>query len=478
MLHSAWQEGLETAEKYYALAIACGIVFDRPIKVQHPNGVSASEGPVEIDGLERFRWYVEKNEGGKLVVSVDRSTAGDLCWVVCAPVPVSELEWAVKKLSFSRRGWGGAYSEIEYLMEKAVEGENPYDAYTFEEILDKGGVCGDQSYFCANTARANGIPAAILSGETNSGAHAWCSLKTQPDEWDTGVGRIGGVSIGRTTDPRNGETVTEQHFWLWNERDHQRRSTVLEVHSHLWLADLLAKHEREDEYAAAVRHANRVGEKFPETWSALFDLMTAETIKAPDRGAMAVVDAWKEFVEALRREFRNHPRMAGLADRAENVHIFPFSELDYARSAMRRQRRVIEREAGEQADLLADSLRREAKLVLERTPDEALGDISRLYDSALRDYGESVTAFKQMAEDYFSFTQHDAEAGKKAVRDIELAFKRKIETGSKEWFRANTEADVYRMICGFYRAVGDEKRAEMLEKRLERQVERAKRGAL
>jgi len=145
---------------------------------------------------------------------------------------------------------------------------------------------------------------------------------------------------------------------------------------------------------------------------------------------------------------------------------------------MRRQRRTIEREAGEQADLLADSLRREAKLVLEREPEEALEDISRLYDSALRNYGESVTGFKQMAEDYFSFTQHDQEAAKKAVRDIELAFKRTIETGSKEWFRANTEADIYRMICGFYRAVGEEKRAEMLEKRFERQVERAKRGAL
>jgi hypothetical protein len=479
MLHTAWQEGLETAEKYHALAIACGVVFDRPIRIQHDNDSSENDtGPAEIDAVSRFRWYVKQNEAGKLVVSIDRSTASDLCWVVCAPVPVSELEWAVRKLSFSRRGWGGAYSEVEYLMEKAVEGENPYDAYTFEEILDKGGICGDQSYFCANTARANGIPAAILSGETNSGAHAWCSLKTQPDEWDTGVGRIDGVSIGRTTDPRNGETVTEQHFWLWNERDHQRRSTVLAVHSHLWLADLFAKAGQEDAYAAAVRHANRIGEKFPVTWSALFDLMTAETVKAPDRGADSVVDAWKEFVEALRREFRDHPRMAGLAERAENVHIFPFAELDYARSAMRRQRRVIEREAGEQADLLADSLRREAKLVLEREPDAALEDISRLYDSALRDYGESVTAFKQMAEDYFSFTQHDPEAGKKAVRDIELAFRRTIETGSKEWFRANTEADIYRMICGYYRAVGDEKRAEMLEKRLERQVERAKRGAL
>jgi hypothetical protein len=478
MLHSAWQEGEPIARKYHALAIACGVVFDQPLRISHPLESTSGEAETEIDAMERFRWYVHHNEGGRLVVSIDRSTAPDLVWVVCAPVPESELEWAISRLNFSRRGWGGAYSKVEYLMERAVEGENPYDEYSFAEILDKGGVCGDQAYFCANTARANGIPAAILSGETNSGGHAWCSLKTQPDEWDTGVGRIGGVSLGRTTDPQNGEAITEQHFWLWNEREHRSRSTVLAVHSRLWLADLLATLGRRDDYATTVRETNRTGGMFPATWAALYQLMAAESAAAADRAAAGVVDAWRDFVADLRRRFREHPRMTELADRAENEHIFPFAELDYARSAMRRQRRRIERESGEQADLLAASLRREAKLILEREPDDALEAISRLYDSALRDYGASVTGFKVMAEDYFSFTQHDPDAGPKAVRDIELAFKRMIETGTKDWFRANTEADVYRMICGFYRAVGDDKRAGMLEKRLERQVERARRGAL
>ena len=482
MLHSAWQEGNGVAQKYYALAIACGVVFDRPILLEHQETKEASESDepadLEIDAMSRFRWYVGKNEAGKLVAPVDRSPALDLVWVVCAPVPVSELEWAIKKLNFSRRGWGGAYSKVEYLMERAVNGENPYDEYTFAEILDKGGVCGDQAWFCANTARANGIPAAILAGETGSGGHAWCALKTQPDEWDTGVGRIGGASVGRTTDPRNGEPITEQHFWLWNERDHQRRSTVLTVYSQLWLAKLLATLGRTEAHAEVVRQTNRSGEKFPDTWTALYDLMTAESAQAADRSVAEVLDGWKKFVADLRRVFREHPRMADLADRAENEHVFPFAELDFARSEMRQQRRRIEREAGEQADLLASSLRREATMILERDPDNALGEINRLYDSALREYGESITGFKMIAEDYFSFTQHDAAAGAKAARDIELAFKRKIETGTKDFFRAGTEADIYRLICGFYRATGDDARAEFLEKRLERQVDRAKRGAL
>ena len=67
---------------------------------------------------------------------------------------------------------------------------------------------------------------------------------------------------------------------------------------------------------------------------------------------------------------------------------------------------------------------------------------------------------------------------RKAVRDIELAFKRVVETGSKDWFRANTESSIYQMIVGYYREVGDEGRATLLEKRYQRLLRIAERGAL
>ena len=60
-------------------------------------------------------------------------------------------------------------------MDKAVTGKSkdPYDQYTFAEIAKKGGICSDQAYFSANTARAHGIPASILSGDGPRGPHAW-----------------------------------------------------------------------------------------------------------------------------------------------------------------------------------------------------------------------------------------------------------------------------------------------------------------
>ena len=170
--------------------------------------------------------------------------------------------------------------------------------------------------------------------------------------------------------------------------------------------------------------------------------------------------------------------MAEMARRAEDEQVFPYSELDDIRRELNRERQRLERFTGEQADLIADTLKREADLIDQRLKEDANLEISRLYDSSLRRFGGSVTGFKEMARDYFNHTKDDPELARKAVRDIELAFKRVIESGSKDWFRAKTESEIYEMICTFYREVGDASRAELLEKRYKRLVERAERGAL
>ncbi len=117
-------------------------------------------------------------------------------------------------------------------------------------------------------------------------------------------------------------------------------------------------------------------------------------------------------------------------------------------------------------------------MILKTGGPDAKRDISRLYDRALRDYGGSITGFKMMAEDYFGYFKDDKELARKAARDIELAFKRVVETGTTDWFRATTEAGIYKMICGYYRTAGEPERATMLEKRYEVLLRRAKRSAL
>jgi hypothetical protein len=477
-LIAARTDNPQNHEKYFSLAVACAVVFDNPVSIQNPIAESGSVAETRIQPLQRYRWYIEKNEKGKLAAPVHRQTARDLVWVVCAPVSTSELEWAISRMSGSRKNWGQNYGKVEYLMERAVNGLNPYKEYSFAEILKHGGICGDQTYFCVNTARAQGIPAMDLSGETSLGAHAWAGIKIDSREWTTGIGRIGGVSKGQAPNPQTGKPITEQEVLLWNDRQHQSPAITLNVFRHLWLAELFSATDQDEENAEAVRLANRLGPSFTETWQALYSLLERGMQLTGDPAKPCNLDEWKAFASDMRREFKDNPRMAELAAKAEMEYIFPYGETGDAKRALLRERRRIERESSEQADLIAGSLKREADLIQKQGGPDVKRDIGRLYDRALRDYGGSITSFKIMAQDYFSFMRDDPESAAKAARDIELAFKRVVETGSKEWFRANTESSIYRMICSYYRAAGENERADMLEKRYEILLRRAKRSAL
>lgn len=477
-LRDAWAVKKDQNKQYFNLALACAVVFDQDIAITTPDQGGKYAVESKVDALMRYQWYIEKNEKGKLATAVDRMDARDLVWVVCAPISNSEMDWAISKMSLRQKNWGDAYGMIKYLMERAVKGLNPYKEYTFSEILKEGGICGDQSYFCCNTARANGIPAMTMGGETDLGGHAWVAMKIQNDEWTTGIGRIGGVSKGQADHPQIGGTISEQEVQLWGDRKHQSDLAVLSVFRHLWLADFYASHDKEELVADTVKLANLLGPSFTETWGRLYRELEKKTEHASDPAEASILALWKEFVAGMRREFKENPRMAELAAKAESEHIFPYGEENDAKRSMARDRRRIERNSGEQKDLIATSLKREADLIMKRNDENSKRDVSRLYETAIREYGGGVTGFKMMSEDYFNFFQDDQEQGKKVVRDIELAFKRVIETGTKDWFRANTEIGIYRTICGYYRVVGEAGRAEMLEKRMDRLLEQAERGAL
>ena len=475
-LMEAWTNTPGKMDKYFPLALACAVVFDNEVKIPNRVAASASEKPVVV-ALSRYAWFMEKNEKGILAAPVHHSTARDLVWVVCAPVGTSELEWSLDKMHTNRKNWGSAYVSIEYLMERAVKGLNPYQEYSFSEILKEGGICGDQSYYTANTARAQGIPALILVGETPGGGHAWVGLKIKADEWTTGIGRIGGVAKGETENPQTGRTITEQEVQMWSDR-FQSPTTQLAMARHLWLAGFFEATNQEVSHAEVVRLANQIGQSFTETWAALYALLKKEMKMTGEPAQPSNLEEWKAFTAAMRREFKNNPRMAQLADQAETEYIFPYGEHEDAARTLARGRRRIDRNASEQKDLIAESLKREADLILKRGDSSAKQDIVQLYNSALRKSEGNITGFKMMAENYFGFFKDDAELAPKVARDIEMAFKRVVDTGSKDWFRVKTEKEICMMICSYYRAAGDEKRALTLEKRYEALLKRAERGAL
>jgi hypothetical protein len=464
---------MERYATYFPLALACAVVFDQPVRIEHPLGSSATH----VDPIARYNWFLDQDMADRLEAPVSRSDARDLVWVVCAPVATSELEWSLDHMHLRRKRWGNAYTDVEYLMERAVSGENPYETYTFAEILKKGGICGDQSYLCVNTARAQGIPAMILTGQTNEGPHAWAGIKIDDSEWSTAAGRVDGSTKGATRDPQTGLEISEQEILHWNERDLNSRKKTLEVSRHLWLARLLRDAGSEATAATAVTISNRIGGVFLETWRELFGLLERGMQLTGDPPVPSNLKEWKEFVSRMRRQFRENPRMAALAGEAEFRYILPYEKDSKVRGAMLRERRRISRESGEQADLIAESLRKEAELLLQRGGNDAKDQVASLYDRALRQYGANIAGFEMMADDYFSWFRDDPERAGQAVRDIERAFDREIETGNKDWFRANVESGIYTQIADYYRSVGEEDRASRLEKRRDTLMRRAERAA-
>jgi hypothetical protein len=448
------EEDSATRDEYRALALACALVFPG-------DDYSDQSGRAE----SRYRLFRDNARAGRLTGRIHRMPATDLVWVVDVPVPDSEIEWALKKLRKPRQRWGEWYGEVEYLMERAVNGENPYEEYTFEQILKHGGVCSDQSYFAAYTAKCHGIPAAIVSGDGNRGPHAWIVFMPDYDEWAE-AGNVG-YTTGTTRHPQNGRVVHQSTLTLATER---RTGGDRLARTRLFL--------RFVELYVALGQRAIAGEAL--------DLALVNTPEHPlpwlrsiawheDEQNATTLDQWQKLADTLRRRFKDRPDFLELAEGIEDDHIFPNRDPRKNSLEIARERRRLERGHEGRSDLLAASVERQAEVLAASGNFDA---ISSLYRRAFSDYGGQAEAFRALADQYFRFASSDPKWRDKACREIELAFKRHIETNDNEYFKATAEIGIMRQVAGFYETAGDAKRAELLRARAEKREKSTRRSAL
>ena len=463
-------EDPEARTKYRELALACALVFDKPFTPDW-NGER-----LQIPAGQRYDYYKQHNEKGDLATHIHRLPAANLVWVVCAPVPVSEMDWALKKMHLKQKNWGSAYDMVKYDMEKAVTGKmkHPYESYTFAEILDKGGICGDRAYFAVNTARAAGIPAVILGGDGKRGAHAWIGYESDEGEWSFN-GRMDGYSAGHGSDAQTGKGVSEQEFIRRGDKRESSATALLKAHRFIWLAALhgaLKDHTAAD---TALACALQASPHLPAAWDAKIDLWRAARKDAP-------VEQWREFVAQLKRAFADDAEQLANAKTLEETYIFPRQDAKLSLQELKHDTKKIEtprgRDAGKPGDtaFLTESLRREAALLSKAgTPD----GIHTLYRRALEEHAGDVAAFKALATDYCAAFGSVPEEQRKAVRQIETQFERRVDTkGGGDFFDVTSANSVRNLLVQMYRQAGDEHHAAMLEKKSGKVDEKAKRNAL
>lgn len=449
--------------KYANLALACALVFEEPMRLNQ------DYKDLKITAPERYAYYTRHAEAGKLALNPTKLTARDLVWVVSAPVPESEMEWALKKMSLRQKSWGNAYNMVEYDMERAVKDTNKYDAYTFSEILKKGGICGDRSYFAAYTARAAGIPAAYLSGDGARGGHAWISWLSSENQWEF-AGRYAGYPLGETSNPQTGERESEQAFIRRSDRSASDESLLRGLRP-VWLAKSAEAAGSVDIAALLYDGAVALGDKVPAVWQAKLAFWSAH------RGE-ATLEQWRAFLDALKRQMKDDPLILAEARVAEEKFVFPRQDSKLALKELKKDARRLESADGDtavdQADQIAKVLKQQAEVLVAKG---TLEPVRSLYDKSYRDHGRNPAVFKVLAADCWQFVKGDPELSKKACRDMESAFRRYIDAGG-DYFDVTSQMSALEIISNCYREIGEGKKAESLAKDVAKANEKASRQAL
>lgn len=459
-----WTEHEAARTSHTSLALACALVFEKPVSL------TWNDQSLTLTAEGRFQWFLQQDRAGRLTGRITRMSATDLAWVVCAPVPDAELEWALKKMNLRQDSWGDAYGMVKYDMTKAVQGTNAYDAYTFEEILEKGGICADQSYFAANTARAHGIPAAVITGDGARGPHAWIRWMDRDGAWPM-QGRFDGYALGNTLHAQSDQGLSEEWFVQRSERKATATENVRKAYHRLWLGHVL-------EIAGDTRRAGP-----------LYDLAAAANRELPAVAAAqlrhwiayragAPVEEWRDLVAQLKKNFRENSDLMAQVQRAENDIIFPRQDGKSVVADLRRDIRQMEKEAARDGvapkdEDLARSYARQAD-VLRQAGD--IDGIRSLYRRALDDRANAAT-FKILARDYFNAVASHPEAQLRACRDLETAWNRHVDTGG-DYFDIGSQNSALAVIIECYRTAGDTPRADRLQKDLDRRQGRAERNAL
>ena len=448
--------------RYDNLQIACALVFDKPLRWSRFDGGEACTA----DALERYRYYKNAAEAGRLVGDVRKALPGDLIWVVGATATEEEMTWALANPKLrSLSEWAPSYGMIRYRMDYVTQEKTrlakPTEG-TLKEIFELGGICMHQAHFAANTARAYGIPAAYVTGDGNRGGHAWFAYQRKDKEWSMNTGRYNdGYACGETTDPQTGRRIGEFEVQILG--DPQRRAERFAKSQRLQLAaqifgdggDLESQHEC---LRLAVLAANRC----LEAWRAYAACLEA-------LGPKVKTEEWKLFVLEMRRAFDEWPDMRELADDMEAKHLFPtMSQDEIFLSCKRAYDRLMseKKRRGDydrtRYDLIQKAVEREsAVLMADRTKNAE--KLASMHRRALEENADHLPTFRALLEGYYQAVKGDARMEAAFLSEIERVYKRKLGgTAGADVFRLQAVAGLLDLIQGYFDKCDDKDRARRL----------------
>lgn len=447
--------------RYLNPAIACSLLSP---EVAHSPGLIRVRTP-RLSPVQLFHYFREQDRHRRLLTDIKKMSVERLLMVVDVRLPMSEFNWVTKNLDYDRATWAHkAYNSVAYLMERATRDTDPYTTYTFEEILEEGGVCRDQAYFAACSAKVMGIPAVIAVGDGDRGPHAWVVTQVSDTEWKQ-VNSYG-YTTGVFDNPCSGREHHESMLLTRTKRDNPEKFNALA--DGLVFSRFMVSIGAHAEARGAARYV--VG-AFPENsaaWDNLVEVMEAEN------GPVVTPEEWQQIHRRILRQTRKNTELNDLAAYVEDEYLMDEGNAAARKAAMERNIRNMRRNVGDaRSDLVVEAINRQAAILSEK--DDVRG-LLRLYKKELKGFTSRGDVFQELlAQCIMHYSEAEATEREWAslAKEVEKLFERHIRSGGADYFKLSKEVEIQKQLVELYENAGNVKKANRIYQDATRRLERA-----
>lgn len=449
--------------KYLNLAIACSLV--NPGTANSNGRLRNPKTPV-LKMPEVFEYYRQRDSKRKLLTDVKKMSVARLLMVVDVRLPRSEFEWVEKNLSYDRASWASkAYNSIKYLMDRAKNGKDPYTHYTFEEIRKEGGICMDQAYYSANTAKVAGIPAVYAVGDGDRGGHAWVVSNDSETQWNQ-INSYG-YKTGTYTNPCSGRRHHESMLLLQTKKE--KPGQYDGAADCIGLSRFLLSNGNVDEARGAARYVTGAYPTLTAAWSNLVEMLGQEGGSEVDMGE------WRRIHNTLSTQSRKNTELTDIAADVEDKYIISGRSAAGKKQAMDRSLRQLRRNGGEdRSDLVVEAIGRQASMLAENSDVRGLYG---LYRKELKGYTKRGDVFGQLLSQCVS-NYEKAEATPRdwaqLAKEAEKLFEKEIRSGGGDYFKLSKEVSIQKQVADIYAKAGNSKKAEKIANEANERLSNAK----
>lgn len=451
-------------QKYRNLAIACALVHP---KVANSEGRLRNPTKPLLDMVQVNRYFREKDAKRKLEYDLKKMDVRLLLNVVDIRLTQSEIDWVEKNVRYKKEKWvSEALGSIRYRMDKAANGVDPYTHYTFAELRQEGGVCGDQAYFAINTAKCAGIPAIYASGDGPQGGHAWAVAFLGKDNWEE-VNSLG-YKTGTYADTCSGRP--HHVSMLLNKKVNEKESKLMQAADCMGFARFMVSNGAVAEARAAARFVTR---KYPLLTSAWVNLIS---VLEDERGGETPTADWRRAYNDLMRHGKKNTELLDLAGEVQSDYLLSDSSASGRKNLMAQNLRKLKKQVGDgRADLLLDAVQRQGDLLAEEGDKKGL---MKLYKEMLDDFAHRPDIFGKLLNQYDSYLDGMEDMSKRewaaVVRMVDKIFEKKVWTDSTDHFRLSKEVNIQKRVAGMYEKAGNQKKADKMKEEGEARLSESK----